>query len=293
MQKYNLKNTTLILNVMLVFSEALYLTIGEILSTEKSHLNVILIFVTRALILYLFNYKILTPYFLREGFTLKKFLIHFLCFMGIFILFSFGLSIFVRVIVLGKKDFTFDFIYWLSISQGALYIFLISTSSCVISLIERNQFFIKNLEMDNQKNKLKILQNSTSPQLISNYISYLQQKQGSTSISNEIIELADFLRCTIYTKTNDIVYLFSELEYFGLYATVLQKGQNLELKLTKNILDNIKIPAFSLVTPLKEIVLENPSIKIFDVYITQEQNQIVQIIKCQGLEKEICIPILA
>ena len=138
-----------------------------------------------------------------------------------------------------------------------------------------NQVKIKDIEEDKKWNELKSIQSGIQTDLISNYISFLQNKVKTESVSNEIVELADFLRYTTYSGEMNQNAFKTELEQLNLFTSVVYKGGGLQIDVMNLVNDNPLVPVFSLLTPVKEILLKVNDLKSLKVLITKEGSGII------------------
>lgn len=273
MQQYKLKNLALLLNFFVIGIVAIQVTIN-ILIEEVIHWDVWCMWYAFAITLILINYFLLTPYVFRKGFSLKRLLLLFLYNIILHFILSLTWTYCVVEFYLGfelKQGFT-DFVTRFQVS---FFYFMLSTSTRIIQMFSFNQVKIKDIEEEKKWNELKSIQSGIQTDLISNYISFLQNKINTESVSNEIVELADFLRYTTYSGEMNQNAFKTELEQLNLFASVVYKGGGLQIDVQNLVEDNPLIPVFSLLTPVKEILLKVNNLNSLKVVITRVSRDIV------------------
>lgn len=212
-----------------------------------------------AIALYLFNYFYLTQKIIGEEFTLKKLALLFLVFMlGHFCL-SYVWS-FLVVKFYFERELNVEAAFYVSKLQTAFFYFLISTVTRVVKMFEKNQMIINDLEADEKMNQLRMIQSGIDSGLVSNYISFLQDRINEGEISEGIVELADFLRYTTYSGGEKRASFRDELVQLERFVSVLKKGGGVNVKIINEVDVNPLIPVFSLLTPLKELLIKFPMI---------------------------------
>ncbi len=234
-------------------------------------------------IFFLLNFYCLVPYFLKSGFGLKQFLLLAGVYFALKICGDICFKYYIHFYHLKDNKFYFDFESSLRIYQNAIYFFLFSTCSKVIYMLRNNQLEIDTLDIETHELNLKKIQSSIQPKIISNYISYLQIKNNTQDISDEIVELAEFMRYCTYDSIDSKTSFLKEYEQLNRYCAVLGKSSDIDVKLTQNITKNPSINTFGLLLPLKEFFTNLPKITTLEVSYTLENDLIYAYFKADNI----------
>lgn len=287
MQSPNLKKLLLFVNLLVLFYSVLEFLIPWLLGGLNRDVSVLGVWILSYILIYVCNYFFITPYTFRNGFSVKKLLVQFILSLSVYVFVAFLLRSWIYTWEINKDyKLMFSFSYHVTIIQAGLFYFLFSTGMRVIQMHIDNQIMIKDLASERSKIELENLQTNVESDLISRYISYLQDKNERYSVSEEIVELSDFLRYTTYRDNDKRAPFQSELKELNRFKEVLAKSDGPELTIENDIQTNPLVPVFGLLTPLKELLVKLPELKVLTVFITGTGAKVKMIMKSKDVLKE-------
>ena len=220
MRSYDLKNLAFTVNSLIVFLLLFHMFCSWLVTGVHQDSRAFSIWVGLNLTTYLINYFLVAPRVFKNGFSGKKFLLLLIGFIICYLILSYFLDTWSYTWMTKRDEIEFGFTQGVTRLQTGFFYFLFSTGVRVIKMLETNQITIQDLEVERKKIELGNLQTSIGSDLVSKYIYYLQEKNKDTSVSREIVELADFLRYSTYRNEEESSSFQSELKELNRFKEV-------------------------------------------------------------------------
>jgi hypothetical protein len=256
----NYRNIAKGMNIFFVVFMLVELSLNWLVLGHKENPKIFSLWMGINILFYFINYKYLVAYFFKKEFNVTQLLKLFFVFLILKSIVSVAFRYFIHLYILDESHLVFNFASCLMIYQSSLFWFLLSTSTRVILMLENNELEIENLNFEKSKLSLKKMQTGIQAEVISKYITYLQEKNKQESISEEIVELAEFMRYTTYDSLHQKASFSDEYMQLQRYCSVLEKSSRINVTLEKAVTKNLSINAFALLLPLKELLLKFPNL---------------------------------
>ena len=256
----NYKDIAKGMNILFVVFLLVELSLNWLVVGQKENPLIFSMWMALSMLFYYINYKYLVPFFFKKEFNVTQLLKLFFVFLILKSIASVAFRYFIHLYILDESHPEFNFANCLTIYQSALFWFLLSTSTRVILMLENNELEIENLNFEKSKLSLKKMQTGIQAEVISKYITYLQEKNKHESISEEIVELAEFMRYTTYESQHQKTSFSDEYIQLQRYCSVLEKSSRINVTLEKEVTTNSSINAFALLLPLKELLFKFPNL---------------------------------